>query len=53
MAELTERDKTCTCGHSGHDHDAGECWTEVTTAAGAGQCGCNWWEPIADARGGA
>lgn len=47
MTQMSERDKTCWCTHSGHDHDAGECWAEVTTTEGTGQCGCNWWEPVA------
>jgi hypothetical protein len=47
----TELDRTCWCTHTGHDHDAGECWAQVTTSDGTtGQCGCNWWEPIDPAR---
>lgn len=43
MAEL------CWCTHSADDHDAGECWAEVDSPQGRGQCACNWWEPIAEA----
>lgn len=42
----------CKCGHPDDDHDAGECWAEVTDAGVRHQCECAWQEPatVAGAR---
>ena len=54
----------CDCGHPMEDHDAGECWWDITTGVqsdnvkGDRQCPCDWlsftgnmWGPVGLAGG--